>query len=183
MVDAETVLIGTNVDADDKMRRVSAGLRPGIRELTKGHQPGDVVAQSDLDPYYRSFRNVSTHVLAPSLDEATIRTALNAGHAYVAHDWMCDATGFDFAALTGDGQRRAMMGDEVKHTAGLKLSAKLPVAAYVRLLRHGEEVAKSAGEAGFNFAVKEPGVYRLEAWLKLDDELRPWIFSNPIYVR
>ncbi len=183
MVDAETVLIGTNVDADEKMRRVSAGLRPGIRELTKGHQAGDVVAQLDLDPYYRSFRNVSTHVLAPSLDEVTIRTALKAGHAYVAHDWMCDATGFDFAALTGDGQRRAMMGDEVKHTDGLKLSAKLPVTAFVRLLRHGEEVAKSVGESGFTFAVKEPGVYRLEAWLKLDDELRPWIFSNPIYVR
>jgi hypothetical protein len=75
------------------------------------------------------------------------------------------------------------MGDEVKLADGLKLSARLPVAAYVRLLRHGEEVAQSAGQADFAFAVKEPGAYRLEAWLTLDDELRPWIFSNPIYVR
>jgi hypothetical protein len=137
----------------------------------------------DLDPYYRSFRNVSTHVLAPSLDETEIRTALKAGHAFVAHDWMCDATGFDFVALAGDGKRAAGMGDEVKWGDGLKLSAKLPVAAYVRLLRHGVEIAKSDGEMDFVFFLKEPGVYRLEAWLKLDDELRPWIFSNPIYAR
>jgi hypothetical protein len=31
--------------------------------------------------------------------------------------------------------------------------------------------------------VTEVGAYRLEAWLKLDGELRPWIFANPIYVR
>lgn len=183
MVDADTVLLGTNVDEDKKMRKLTAALRPGIRELTKGRQPGDVLARLDMDPYHRSFLNVSTHVLAPKLDEAAVRASLKAGHAYVAHDWMCDPTGFDFAALSASGQRAASMGDEVKLADGLKLVAKLPVPAYVRLLRHGEEVAKAEGRADFAFTVKEPGVYRLEAWLKLDDELRPWIFSNPIYVR
>ena len=33
------------------------------------------------------------------------------------------------------------------------------------------------------FAVTDAGAYRLEAWLKLDGELRPWIFANPVYVR
>jgi hypothetical protein len=32
-------------------------------------------------------------------------------------------------------------------------------------------------------AVTWPGAYRLEAWLELDGEFRPWIFANPIYVR
>ena len=40
MVDDETVKVGTNVDRDDQMRSISARLRPGIRELTKGHQTG-----------------------------------------------------------------------------------------------------------------------------------------------
>jgi hypothetical protein len=57
------------------------------------------------------------------------------------------------------------------------------VTGFVRLLHHGDEVATSADRAEFAFTVKEPGAYRLEAWLKLDDESRPWIFSNPIYVR
>jgi hypothetical protein len=183
MVDADTVRIGTNVDADDKMQTVSAGLRPGVRELTKGHKAGDVLARLDFDPYYRSFRNVSTHVLAPRLDEPSVRAALKAGHAYVAHDWMGDATGFRFEAVDGAGKAAANMGDETKIVAGLKLTARLPLPALVRLVRHGQEVARSEGKAAFEYAVAEPGAYRLESWLKLDGEWRPWILSNPIYVR
>jgi len=183
MVDEETVRIGTNVDPDDKMTKLNAALRPGIREMTKGRNPGDVLARLDLDPYFRSFANSATHVLAPQLDEPTIRAALKAGRAFVAHDWMCDATGFRFEAFDAEGKRVALMGDEVKLTAGLKLSAQLPVAANVRLLRHGEEIAKSDSSAQFTFAITEPGAYRLEAWLELDGEQQPWILSNPIYVR
>jgi hypothetical protein len=183
MVDEGTVLIGTNVDTDDKMRKITADARPGIKELTKGRKAGDVLARLDFDPYYRSFRNVSTHVLAPKLDEAALRTALKAGRAYVAHDWMGDATGFRFEAVDAADKQVANMGDEAKLSDGLKLTAKLPLLAYVRLLRHGTEVAKSEDKAEFAFAVKEPGAYRLEAWLELDGERRPWIFSNPIYVK
>jgi hypothetical protein len=183
MVDAETVLVGTNVEADDKMRKVTAALRPGIKEMTKGRMPGDILARLDFDPYYRSFRNSSTHILGPKLEEPAIRAALKAGHAYVAHEWMCDATGFRFEAVDGTGKPIGVMGDDVKLAPGLKLTAKLPVPAYVRLLCHGKEVAKVEGKAEFEYAVKESGVYRLEAWLQLDGEWRPWIFANPIYVK
>ena len=47
----------------------------------------------------------------------------------------------------------------------------------------GEEVATFDAKSEIEFAVKTPGAYRLEAWLPLDGELRPWIYSNPIYVR
>src|SRR5205807_6569021 len=134
-------------------------------------------------PYFRAFRKPSTHVLAPQLDERSIRTALKAGHAFVAHDWMCEATGFRFGASDSRGRQAGIMGDEVPLSDGLKLTAKLPLPAYVRLLRHGQEVAQSDGKAEFEFAVRDAGAYRLEAWLKLDGEFRPWIFANPIYVR
>src|SRR3954471_23965013 len=87
MVDEKTVLVGTNVDEDKKMQRITSTFRPGIGEMTKGHKLGDILAKVDLDPYFRSFRDSSTHVLARNLDEPTIRTALKAGHAFVAHDW------------------------------------------------------------------------------------------------
>jgi hypothetical protein len=183
MVDAETVLIGTNVDRDEQMRKVTAALRPGIKEMTKGRKLGDVLARVDADPYFISFRNSATHVLAPRLDEPALRAALRAGHACVAHDWMGDATGFRFAASDPRGGQSAIMGDAVELAEGLKLTATLPLPAYVRLLRYGKEVAKSDGKAEFEFAVKEAGAYRLEAWLELDGELRPWIYANPIYVR
>jgi hypothetical protein len=183
MVDAETVLVGTNVDEDKQMRKVTAALRPGIKEMTKGRKPGDVLARIDTDPYVVSFRNSATHVLAPKLDETTLRAALKAGHVFVAHDWMGDATGFRFIASDSHGRQAAIMGDEVKLADGLTLTAKLPLPAYVRLLRYGKEVAKSDGKTDFEFTVKEAGAYRLEAWLELAGEFRPWIFANPIYVR
>ncbi len=40
MVDANTVLVGTNVDRDDQMRKFTATLRPGIRAMTRNHQAG-----------------------------------------------------------------------------------------------------------------------------------------------
>jgi hypothetical protein len=183
MVDERTVLVGTNVDEDAQMRKVTVALRPGIKEMTRGRRPGDLLARLDTDPYFVSFRNSATHVLAPRLDEAAVRAALKAGHAFVAHDWMGDATGFRFAASDSRGGQAAIMGDEVQLSHGLKLTARLPLPAYVRLLRQGKEVAKSGGQTEFEFAVREAGAYRLEAWLELDGELRPWIFANPVYVR
>ena len=183
MVNDETVLVGTVVDKDEGMHKMTAASRPGIKELTKGHKPGDVLVRVDLDPYERSFWDSSTHILAPKLNEPAIRTALKAGHAYVAFDWMCEATGFRFQALNADDKLIGIIGDEVKYSDGLKLTAQFPVACQTRLLRHGVQVAETAGQDRVEFSVKEPGVYRLEAWLTLDGEPRPWVFANPIYVR
>ncbi|MDR3638918.1 MAG: histidinol phosphatase [Isosphaeraceae bacterium] len=184
MVDAETVRVGTNVDADDRMRTMSAKLRPGIRDMTKGHQPGDVLARVDLDPYHRSFLSVSTHVLAPELTEAAVRDALRSGHAYVSHDWMCDPTGFRFELIsaTDETGRRVLTGDEAAFAPGERLAVRFPVACRGRLLKDGRVIAERAGDA-WEQALTEPGVYRVEAWLELGGEERPWVYSNPIYVR
>jgi hypothetical protein len=177
MVDGDTVPVGTNVDADDKMQRISANLRPGIRALTKGRKPGDVLARVDVDPYHRSFRNSATHVLAAKLDEPSIRAALKAGHAYVSHDWMGDATGFRFECGTG------VMGDEIAFAAGMALTARAPLPCLMRVLRDGKEVSRSEEKSELRFELKEAGVYRVECWLTLDGEPRPWIYSNPIRVK
>lgn len=183
MLDDKTALLGTNVDEDKGMRKISTDLRPGIKELMKGHHPGDIIARVDVDPYSISFRNSATHILANTLEETAIRIALKAGHAFVSHDWMCDATGFQFTASDSTGKPTGIMGDELKLIDASQLQARLPVPALTRLLRHGQEVARFEGKAEVEYAVKEPGVYRLEAWLKLDGEYRPWIYSNPIYVK
>jgi len=189
MVDENTVLIGTNVDQDKDMRRITAESKPTIRELTKGHQPGDILARVDFDPYYRSFRDSATHILASELTEPAIRSALLQGHAFVSHDWMCDATGFSFgleasasATSATPGKNQSLMGDETKFAAGQKLQARFSVQCHIRLLQNGNEIAASDGDR-FEHAVEGPGVYRLEGWLKIDGEDRPWIYSNPIYVR
>jgi len=192
MVDENSVRIGTNVDKDDGMRVFKASLRPGIKEMTRGRKPGDILVRLDLDPYYRSFWNVSTHILAPELTEQAVRAALKAGHAYVSHDWMCDPAGFRFEARTEDAPKSevrskernppAIMGDEIPFAKGMRLAAQFPVPARIRLLKDGQVIHEET-QPSMDHVITGPGVYRVEGWLTLDGEARGWIYANPIYVR
>jgi len=58
---------------------------------------------------------------------------------------------------------------------------RLPIAAKIKLI-HGNAIVAEANGSRLSFAVKDPGAYRLEAWLTIDGEDRPWIFSNPIFI-
>jgi hypothetical protein len=185
MVDEETVLVGTIVDADEEMRRVTAADRPGIREMTRGKKPGDIVAKLDLDPYHVFFHDLSTHILAKELSETAIRDALRAGHAYVAFDWMCDPTGFAFGARRDGappGELAAVMGDEASLDGDLRLVAEFPVACDYRIIKNGHVAHEGQGR-DVEFTPDGPGAYRIEGRLTIDDELRTWILSNPVYVR
>jgi acetyl esterase/lipase len=132
-----------------------------------------------FDPYEVSFRSVSTHILARELTEAAIRESLRAGRVYVAHDWLCDPTGFSFVANNNNGVYD--MGDRTPMIARTRLQATLPVAASLKVLHKGAIVAE-ATDSQIAFTPTEPGAYRLEAWLPIDGEMRPWVYSNPIYL-
>lgn len=136
-----------------------------------------------FDPYEVSFGYVSTHLLLDEgspVSEETLFDALLKGRAYVAFDWMADPTGFRFTA-SGNGKSTPVGGDmALADRPTLKVQANLP--CVLRLLRNGEEVRRVEG-AELSEAVLQPGVYRAEAWLQVGNESRPWIYSNPIYVK
>jgi acetyl esterase/lipase len=132
-----------------------------------------------FDPYAVAFRFVSTHILARDLSEPDIRASLIAGHVYVAHDWLCDPTGFSFTAQNDFGVFD--VGDRAQMTRNTRLIARLPIKAKIKLV-HANAIIAESSDSKFSFAVKETGAYRLEAWLTIDGEDRPWIFSNPIYI-
>lgn len=182
-VDDESVRVGTIVDDPDEMRVLTAADAPGIPELVSGHEAGAVIGRYDLDPYWVSMNNSTTHILAPALDEDSIRTAVAAGHVYVAHGWLADPTGFSFYIAEGEGPT-AIMGDEWTLEAGAtaELKAHFPLPATIRLIRNGEEVAVTEARS-LTHRLDQPGVYRVEGWLEVDGELRTWIYSNPVYVR
>ncbi|MFL6275748.1 MAG: histidinol phosphatase [Blastocatellia bacterium] len=180
-VDEQTIEVGIITSRPEK-RRITSAQVPAVAAMTSGHKPGELIARLDFDPYERSFRYVSTHILTGQLTEATVREALRQGHAYVAHDWLCDPTGFAFVASASDGKPMALMGDEIALRPGLELKAEAPVACHWKLLRNGE-VAATGESREITLQVKAAGVYRVEAWLEADGEMRPWLYSNPIYVR
>jgi hypothetical protein len=140
--------------------------------------PGQPLLKVQLDPYEVSFGYVSTHLMTRAVTEPACFEALLHGRCYVAFDWLADPTGFRFTGRSG--RHRREMGDETHGTINLEIESPLP--AELRLLRDGEEIARESGTR-LEREVHEPGAYRAEAWLDVAGESRPWIYSNPIYLR
>jgi acetyl esterase/lipase len=132
-----------------------------------------------FDPYEVSFRSAVTHILAREVTEAALRRSLREGRAYVAHDWLADPTGFVFAASNNLGVYQ--IGDSIPLFTDAKLTALLPLPAKLKLIHNGK-IVREANGAKLEYTTREPGYYRLEAWLEVDGELRPWIYANPIFV-
>jgi hypothetical protein len=162
-----------------KLFELGAGKLPALPAAGAG-QSGDVLFRLRLDPYECSLRHVGTHLLLTELSEPAVWDALEAGRAYVSFDWLADATGFDFAARSGP--RRFEMGSRVRLEKGLTLGGRAPLPGRWKLVRNGAVVAESSGRE-FQFAPAQPGVYRVEVWLRIAGEKTVWILSNPFYVR
>ncbi len=130
-----------------------------------------------LDPYPVAFRNTVTHILARELSEAAITASLRAGRAYVSHDWLCDPKGFSFIAVNSLGVYE--MGDTIPMTGNTRIVARAPVAARWKFFHNGKVVLEKSGDT-VTLTAAEPGAYRAEAWLEIDGEQRPWIYSNAV---
>ncbi|MBO0861197.1 MAG: histidinol phosphatase [Chloracidobacterium sp.] len=161
-------------------RKISPDRVPRIAEMLKNRSSGEVIAKLDFDPYERSMRYVSTHFLMPELNESSVRQAIRQSHVYVAHDWLCDPTGFALIAEAA-GKRIGVMGDDVMMEKGMKLRLEAPVAGMIKLFFNGRVVNQSQSDR-LSYAIDGPGVYRVEIWLEVGGEMRPWIYANPIRV-
>lgn len=178
------IIDGGALQLEDALGTIIAKLDPEkflpVKLLTFGKKAGDIIFELDLDPYGRSFRHVSTHLLLTDLTESAVWNALSESRVFVSFDWLVDPTGFVYQAELG--KRAWPIGSDAPFEAGLQLHAQSPYAGRFRLICDGKEVITSSG-AEFLYSVPKAGVYRLEVWLKLTDEERPWILTNPIYVR
>jgi hypothetical protein len=149
---------------------------------------GHTIFALKLDPYERVFQIVRTHVLVErgqALNEENLLAALAGGHAYVAFDILCDASGFRFTASNGAEQK--LMGDEIALTGeGVRFNVATPVNSRIQIIRNGQVVSEAQEASHHGWATNEAGVYRVVCYLpQLPAPLdaKPWIISNPIYVR
>ncbi len=130
-------------------------------------------------PYDVMFKFARTHLLVPdeTLTAEGIYTALRQGHAYVAVELLDQAKGFTFT-VEDHGRVVGVMGDMVPWSPDLRLRVHLPATALLTLVRDGQAVQTTIGDA-WDLPLPAPGVYRVEA----ARHNKPWIFSNPIYVQ
>ena len=145
-------------------------------------------------PYRQTFQTINTHLLLQEplaedwrTAQSQVLEALRNGHAFVSYRPAGCARGFRF---TAEGQGGTIsMGDEALLKGPMTLRVRLPLPAHLRLLKDGCQVASVYGRQ-LTFETDEPGVYRVEAhrsyhwlWAERAIRRRPWIFSNPIYLR
>ncbi|NUM56230.1 MAG: PHP domain-containing protein [Candidatus Hydrogenedentes bacterium] len=142
-------------------------------------EPGRRLFRIEMDKYDRSLRFVNTHILANELTEAGVLDALRAGRVFIAFDMLADARGFTFLAESSGA--KAVMGEEIPVANGLTLRAASPVPCRFTLVHNGNTVEQKEGRT-YEFAVTEPGNYRVEAELSIVGEWTPWAYTNPIRV-
>ena len=137
-----------------------------------------------LDPYERSFRTVRTHILIKKgngLTRESVLQALSQGHCYISFDLFGEAAGFSFSLKNSN----TIMGDEIASVTNSELVVRVPLAARIVMIKNGTVVDQRQGTTA-EFLTTGPGVYRAEIYL---DSLpapalgKPWIVSNPIYLR
>jgi len=172
-------------DALNRTRRVV-----GIGGTDAHAHKADVMGFFDVEvfPYKVMFKSVHTHVLLDEPlrrmdeehfveDSRRIYEALRRGRCFIANSYYGDARGFAFYATSAT--ETWQQGDfiEFPGEGKLALHAELPAEAQLRLLRNGE-VEKEAHTRELTHAVREPGAWRLEAWI----EDRGWIYSNHIRI-
>lgn len=164
----------------EELITIDAKLIAAIKPFPDTTQVGDTIFKLQLDPYENSLRHVGTHILATELTRDAICEALERGRAFVAFDGIADSRSFDFTAVRGE--ERFEMGSRVAPGEGLKLVGQSPLPGHWRLFRTGQMIQEADGDR-FEFPVTEPGNYRVEVWLDVAGDRKPWILSNPMYVR
>ena len=166
------------------MRTSPRSLRPGIRELTRGHQPGDVVARLDLDPYHRSFRNVCTHILAPELTGTGDPRGASPGPCLCLPRLDVRPDGFPVRVDRRPMPMRHRRPPGHGRRGEARVRAASCVARFPVVLPRPADQERAGGrgsaeEIGSSISVSEPGVYRVEGWLSIGGEERGWLYCEP----
>ncbi len=138
-------------------------------------------------PFSRAFGFITTHIQSEvaffndiKLDRRLVINALKRGRAYIALEYFHKAKDFRFIIM--DETETATMGDEFFLDEMAILRVQPPCEAKVRVIKDGELVREEVTESLW-MGIDERGIYRVEVYLKHLLKYRPWIFSNPIYVR
>jgi hypothetical protein len=139
-------------------------------------------------PYNYTLNSINVHLLlegnlSGQFNEARdqIYGALKQGRLFIANERVAPGVGFRFSFIPENGSNLTM-GEEATFKRGT-LFIETPDRGEIRLLRDGAVLKRWRGTSA-SHEVDERGVYRVEVYRHLPFfGLRPWIFSNPIYLR
>ena len=160
-------------------------VKPGFKEKLLLGKPDAAgwAFKWEIDTYFASFHFVNTHVFSDTLSAGAIRNNLVKGHAYVSFEHLAEADGFQFFARDRKGRIAAIMGDSISVADVKSLHAVSPLPVQFQCLRNGRVINQTTEVYNWQFDPQsKAGVYRIVANVKLGDEWKTWVLSNPIYL-
>lgn len=114
--------------------------------------------------------------------KAQVYSALKGGRVFMAHEHLAPARGFRWAYRRRNGAW-LRMGREASYGPG-ELWLHLPRPGMVRLIRDGDLLETRPCRRWASWPIQRPGVYRVEiAHRHPLFGFKPWIYSNPVYLR
>ncbi len=138
-------------------------------------------------PFKKAFQFIRTHICTEnelsgdkSRDIPLLFSALRYGRCYAAMEYFAAARGFCFFVVQRN--KNYSMGDSVIWEDKTQIVISLPLPALVRVVKNGALLFEGKGK-NISLPVREKGIYRVEAYLQAYGKYRPWIFSNPVFVR
>lgn len=147
---------------------------PSPRDLPEGEK-----SEYRPDSYEVSLGHVGTHLLMHGGEIEDLVECLASGSCFVGFDWIADTSGFSFSWETD--RASGGMGSTVSLRNRPMILADLPHPSNI-LLKSNGSVRSSCQSDHLEYEPSVPGNYRLEAYLTLAGEKRPWILGNPIRV-
>ncbi|MBN1226963.1 MAG: hypothetical protein JXA79_08215, partial [Deltaproteobacteria bacterium] len=115
-------------------------------------------------------------------DRTIVYDSLIKGSCFVAHDGLYPAKGFRFFFQTDKGKKIIEMGNEGICSPGI-IVIRSPAYCLMKIIQDGNVLSQSYGNK-LSKRIYEKGVYRAELYRKTPYfGWRPWIFSNPVYLK
>ncbi|MBN2581534.1 MAG: PHP domain-containing protein [Planctomycetes bacterium] len=136
----------------------------------------------EMYPHRDLFRTIRTHVVCETLPEdgaaaiEQLTDALLEGKSFIAMDAWSPAAGFTFRV---EGGATLGLGRETLWQPGMRLVVESPQPADLAVVRDGDIIERRPACRRLELPAERPGVYRIEGRLRR----RPWVFTNPIYLR
>jgi hypothetical protein len=137
--------------------------------------------------FERAFRFVHTHILAEEpfsqnsqKDINSLLSALQHGRCYAAMEYFHNSRGFHFSITHNN--KEHFMGDSFILSDKAELSVTVPKKSLIRVIKNSNVIAEEI-KKDLLLTINEPGLYRVEAFIKAYGKFRPWIFSNPIFIQ
>ncbi len=149
-----------------------------------------------------AFKTIRTHILtekpfkhnppthpSPSRGEGEgggedidiVYQTIKNGRVYVAHEYWHSAKGFSFTIEGGENEV-SIGGEFILKNKQTFIKVNLPTHGLIKIIHNGEKIFEiPATEC--SLAIKENGVYRVEAYQKILGKYKPWIYSNHINVK